>query len=57
MTNLIMENERVRVKIGKIKTLFMRWYRIARKVEEKQVPEGIFIGGNTKVRTHTIFIF
>jgi len=52
-----MENERVRVKIGKIKTLFMRWYRIARKVEEKQVPEGIFIGGNTKVRTHTIFIF
>lgn len=30
---------------------------MARKVEEKHVPEGIFIGENTKVRAHQVYLF
>jgi hypothetical protein len=54
MTNLIMEKERGRVKIGKVRTLFLRWYRMAKKVEEEHVPQGIFIGENTKVRASIV---
>jgi hypothetical protein len=46
-----MENERGRLKTGKVRTLFLRWHSMARNVKEGQVPEGIFIGENTKVRT------
>ena len=49
MTNLIMEKERGRVKIGKARVLFLRWHRMARKVEGQYGSEGIFIGGNAKV--------
>ena len=52
-----MEKERGQVKIGKVRTLFMRWHRMARKVEEKHVPEGIFIDENTKVRAHQVYLF
>jgi hypothetical protein len=55
MTNLIMEKERGRVKIGEVRVLFLRWYRLARKVQEDQGSEGIFIGGIAKV-SDKIFI-
>jgi len=49
MTNLIMENERGRVKIGKVRVLFLRWHRMSRKAEEENGTAGIFIDRNAKV--------
>ena len=54
MTNLIMEMERGRVKIGKVRVLFLRWHRLSRKVEEENGTEGIFIGGNAKVSAYLL---